>query len=250
MKRPTLLYALVLLLEAPRLLAQPSPAALAAFNAYTQAVESRLAQQHRNPTTFLTPEPLHPTDITIDRLTPPSADLSGALLHHWRGTAFAPSATASDFNRLIRDFNAYPQHFGPQVLESHAVTPPSGPTQAFLRIRQHHVLTVVMDTSYDVTFAQLDPAHGYSISRSTHIDELDSANHPLPPAQDHGFLWRLNSYWSYEERDGGLYLQLEAVSLTRNIPRGLAWAVGPYIESIPRESLEFTLRSAVNAIRK
>ena len=249
MKRP-LLCALLFLLEAPRLLAQPSPAAVAAFNAYTQAVESRLAQQHRNPTAFLNPEPTHLTDSQIDRLTPPSLDVPGALLHHWRGTAFAPGATPADFDRLLRDFNAYPQHFSPQVVQAHAVTPTTGPTQAFLRIRQHHVLTVVMDTAYDVTFAQLDAAHGYSISRSTHIDELDSDNHPLTPAQDHGFLWRLNSYWSYEQRDGGLYLQLEAVSLTRNIPHGLAWAVGPYIESIPRESLEFTLRSAVNAIRK
>ena len=86
------------------------------------------------------------------------------------------------------------------------------------------------------------------------IAEIDSPNtsaeHALTPTQEHGFLWRLNTYWSYEERDGGLYLQIEAVSLTRSIPTGLAWAIRPYIESIPRESLEFTLRSACNAIRK
>jgi len=47
-----------------------------------------------------------------------------------------------------------------------------------------------------------------------------------------------------------LYLQVEAVSLTRSVPRGLGWAIGPYVESVPRESLEFTLRSAVKALRK
>jgi hypothetical protein len=63
-------------------------------------------------------------------------------------------------------------------------------------------------------------------------------------------MWRLNTYWSYEERDGGLYLQVEAVSLTRSVPRGLGWAIGPYVERVPRESLEFTLRSAVKALRR
>jgi hypothetical protein len=60
----------------------------------------------------------------------------------------------------------------------------------------------------------------------------------------------MNIYWSYEERDDGLYLQVEAVSLTNSIPRGLGWAIGAYVNSIPRESLEFTLRSACNALRK
>jgi hypothetical protein len=125
--------------------------------------------------------------------------------------------------------------------------------QAWMRIRQKHVITVVMDTTYDVIFGQLDVQHGYSISHSTRIDELASpgtrAEHPLGAGEEHGFLWRLNTYWSYEERDGGLYLQIEAVSLTRSIPSGLGWAIAPYVESIPRESLEFTLNSARRALR-
>lgn len=126
--------------------------------------------------------------------------------------------------------------------------------EASMRVRQRHVITVVMDTAYDVDFGRLDAQYGYSISRSTRIDEIDSpgtnAERTLNADEEHGFLWRLNTYWSYEERDGGLYLQIEAVSLTRSIPHGLGWAVRPYVESIPRESLEFTLRSTCNALRR
>ena len=61
---------------------------------------------------------------------------------------------------------------------------------------------------------------------------------------------RLNTYWSYEERDGGLYMQIESVSLSRSIPNGLAWIIRPFVESIPRESLEFSLRAAANALRR
>ena len=63
-------------------------------------------------------------------------------------------------------------------------------------------------------------------------------------------MWRLNTYWSYEERDGGLYLQIESVSLSRSIPTGLGWAIGPFVESVPRESLEFTLHKTCEALKK
>jgi hypothetical protein len=263
-RKMSLLCSLLLLLDAPRtLMAEPTPAAVSAFNAYTRCVEGRLARQHRSPNTFLAPTPdpntldtrLHHGDLILEQITAaPNADLSGALLHHWRGTAFAHGATPADFERLMRDFNAYPQHFAPQVLQARVLAQSADHMQASMRIRQHHVITVVMDTTYDVTFGHLDVQHGYSISRSNRISEIDdpgtASEHALTPAEEHGFLWRLNTYWSYEQRDGGLYLQIEAVSLTRSIPHGLAWAIRPYVESIPRESLEFTLRSACNALKK
>jgi hypothetical protein len=126
--------------------------------------------------------------------------------------------------------------------------------QATMRVRQRHVITVVMDTSYEITFERLDARRGYSLSRSTRIAEIDAPGtnreRALSSSEEHGFLWRLNTYWSYEERDGGVYLQIESVSLTRSIPTGLGWAVGPFVESVPRESLEFTLRSVCAALRK
>jgi hypothetical protein len=255
---------LLFLLAATRhLIAEPTPAAIAAFNAYTNAVESRLARQHRSPSGFLAPTSsnlqvdelrLRRGDLILERLTPTSTNLPGALLHHWRGTAFVPGATAADFEHLLRGFDGYPQHFAPQVLQARVLSHDREPMQVSMRIRQRHVITVVLDATYDVTFSQLDAQHGYSLSRSTHISEIDApgtrTEHALSSTEEHGFLWRLNTYWSYEQRDGGLYVQIEAVSLTRSIPRGLDWAIRPYIESIPHESLEFTLRSASNAIRR
>jgi hypothetical protein len=262
----SLLCSLLLCFDATRLPAEPTPASAAAFDAYTHAVESRLAQQHRAPNRlFLAPASPDPDPATDARLragallitrvhephTAPFTDTT-TLLHHWRGTAFAPGATPAGFDRLMRNFNAYPQHFAPQVVQARTLATNGDRLTAYLRVRQQHVITVVMDTTYDVTFAHLDPAHGYSLSRSTRIAEIASPNtpaeHALAPADEHGFLYRLNTYWSYEQRDGGLYLQIEAVSLTRAVPRGLGWAITPYIETIPRDSLEFTLRSACIAL--
>ncbi len=260
-----LFCSLLLLLETSRLLAaEPTAANVAAFNLYSQSVEARLMQQHRSASGFLTGTPtadaptpmtdaqlrqLRQGELLIEHLPTPAT--AGALLHHWRATAFAPGAHAAGFERLMRDFEAYPQHFAPEVVAATAASglPSGSPAHTTLRIRQHHVITVLMDTSYDVSFGQLDGAHGYSVSRSTRVTELDPRTaRALSPDEAHGFLWRLNTYWSYEERDGGLVLQVESVSLSRAIPTGLGWAVKPYAESVPRESLEFTLRSAVKAL--
>ena len=252
--------ACVFLVLAIRLGAEPTPAAVSTFNTYIDTVESGLAQQHRCSTTFLASVDftrLRRGDIVIEQFAPPN--VPDALLHHWRGTAFVPGATAVGLDRLLRDFSAYPRLFAPQVLQARILAQHGDHVQTMMRVRQQHVLTVVLDTTYDVTFARLDAQphfnlqRGFSLSRSTQISEVDSPGttheHPLPPSEDHGFLWRLNTYWTWEERDGGLYLQIESVSLTRSIPRGLAWAIGPLVQSVPRESLEFTLRSAANALR-
>ena len=243
--------------------AEPSPQAVAAFNACIAVVESRLAQQHRSQNYFLSaaasaPQnamPLRRGEFIVERLSPAvGTNLPGALLHHWRDTAFVPGASAASFEPLMKDIDSYPSRFAPQVLKAKVLSDHGDRMLLSMRVRQRHVLTVVLDTTYEVVFGRLDARHGFSLSRSTQIAEIASpgatAEHAFAPNQEHGFLWRQNTYWSYEERDGGLYLQIEAVSLTRSIPPGLGWAIGPYVESIPRESLEFTLRSACNALRK
>jgi hypothetical protein len=248
------LCGLLISAAAPGCIGEPAPSAISAFNSYVSAVESRLAEQHRSRNAFLVLVPqnnlhLRRGELVVEQLTPTTGGvLPDALLHHWRGTAFVSGAKAADFERLMKDFNAYPERFSPEVLEASVLAQQGDHFQVWMRVRQRHGITVVLDTTYDVTFGHLDGQHGYSFSRSTRISEVGSDGRVLSSSEEHGFLWRQNTYWSYEERDGGLYVQVESVSLTRSIPVGLGWVVGPYVESIPRESLEFTLRSTCNAL--
>lgn len=238
--------------------AAPTAAALAGFDSYAAKVEARLAQQHSLPSTFLALGDeirLHQGDPVVEELTPSGGgELPGALLHDWRGTAFVPGATAADFERVMEDFGAYPRMYAPQVVSARVLGREDDHFQVLMRIRQQHVITVVMDAAYDVRFGQLDALHGYSISRSTKIDEIASpgtrSEHALSAKDGHGFLWRMNTYWSYVQQDGGLYIQIESISLSRSIPTGLGWVIGPFVESVPSDSLEFTLKKTCEALRK
>jgi hypothetical protein len=256
--------AIFLLIAPERAAAEPLSAAVTGFNAYIAQLESRLGRQHSSTEGFLAPfnaARVRRGEVVIERLTPATgATFPGAMLHHWRGTAFVPGARAVDLERLLRDYSSYPRVYAPQVITAKVLAHDGNHYQTMLRLSQKHVITVVLDTTYDIQFspaaepdAQLG-AHGYSISYSTRIAEIDApgsaSEHALDAKHEHGFLWRLNTYWSWEERDGGLYMQIETVSLARSVPTGLGWAIGPFIQSIPRESLEFTLRATENALRR
>jgi hypothetical protein len=244
-------------LQPPRVRAEESPAAKAAFNAYVSGVEARLKQEHASATSILAPVDtarLRGGDFIVEDLTPgDNKKMDGALLHDWRGTAFVPGAKAADFDRVMKDFAAFPKYFAPQILQTRVLSQDGDDYRITMRVRQKHIITAVLDMDYDTTFVHAG-AGGYSISRSTRVVEIDSPGTPqertLPPNQDHGFLWQINNYWSYEERDGGLYIQVESVSLSRSIPAGLGWAIGPFIKSVPRESLEFTMHAAYKAMRR
>src|ERR1700722_19054351 len=191
--------------------AEVSPAAMASFDRYAASVEGRLRQQHQSVNGFVVRggsdaqdnARLRRGELIIEHLDsgqPPP----GALIHHWRGTAFVVGATASDFESLMKSFNTYPQHFSPQILRAGILSTYSGPIpdqfEESMRVRQQHVITVVMDTTYDVRYGRLDPAHGYSISRSTKVSEIHAPGTPderaLSDSDAHGFLWRMNTYWS------------------------------------------------------
>ena len=239
----------------------PTPAAAGSFLSYAAATEARLLRQHRAPDTFLVPlgpearSRLRAGELLVESVSPPGGlPFPGALLHHWRGTAFAPGATATDMETLLRDVPAYPKTFGPQVLTAHITAERGDYLLCAMRVRQHHVLTVVMDTEYRMDLRRLDNLHGYSLARSLRVTEISSpgtaAEKPMREDEEHGFLWRQNTYWSWEERDGGLLLQLESISLSRAIPAGLRWVVRPFLESVPRESLAFTLDAVRAGLRQ
>ncbi len=81
---------------------------------------------------------------------------------------------------------------------------------------------------------------------------MTRANPPsecLPREKARGFLWAMNSYWRMEERDGGVYVECEAITLSRGVPLGLGMLVNPMLQSFAEESLKNTLEAKRQAVR-
>jgi hypothetical protein len=177
---------------------------------------------------------------------------AGAMIHHWVGTIFIPGVTIQQVLAVVQDYDRHAQDYAPEVIQSKTIEHKAGDFKIFYRLKKKKILTIILDAQFDVRHHVLGPGREYSDSVSTRISQVENAGqaneHGLPPGQDGGYLWRLNSYWRYFDSGRGVYVQCEAISLTRDIPAGLGWLIGPMVETVPRESLEFTLKSTRAAV--
>jgi len=245
------------------------PKALEAFNRYIQATEARIDKEVGRPGAFLyiegVPEPkrsqtltsIRKGDIYMDRLQ--TQDASGSaievpdgLIHHWIGAVFIPGATLGQVVDLVQDYNHHQDIYKPEVVRSRLIRHEGNDYQIFYRLVKKKVITVTLNTNHDVQYFPIDATHCRSRSVATRIAEVADAGQPgereKPIGHDGGFLWRMNSYWRFEEKDKGVYVEVESISLTRDIPNGLSWLVKPFVTSIPRESLVMTLGSTRSAV--
>lgn len=169
------------------------------------------------------------------------------LIHDWVGAVFIPGATVDRVIKLVQDYEHQPLVYQPEVIASKILQHNGNDYKVFLRLKKKKVLTVVLNTVHAVHYERMDETRWQSWSYTTHIAEVENpgkANErELPAGTGHGFLWRLNSYWRFQERDGGVYMECEAVSLTRSVPTGLGWLIDPIIRDLPRQSLFNTLQA-------
>jgi len=242
--------------------AQLKPETLQAFERYIREAESRLEQRLRPGARFLwvDDDPQRAAEVRQAKLAIESLGgrdpvaVPGGLIHDWIGAVFIPGVTLTRTLALVQDYAHNEDHYRPEVVASRLVSRDGNDFKVYLRLRKKKVITVILDTDYDVRYFPLDGGRCYSRAYSTRIAEIQNAGkkdeRALPPGQDSGFLWRLYSYWRFQERDGGVYVECEAISLTRAIPAGLGWLIEPIIQTLPRESLANTLRETRTALEK
>ena len=244
------------------------PRTLDAFNHYVQETEARIDKELARPGVFLyiegLPEPqrgetlssIRGGNIYMERLETRAAsgaeiDIPEGLVHHWLGAVFIPGATLRQVLDLVQDYDHHQDIYKPEVVRSKLIHHEGNDYQIYYRLVKKTVITVTLNTNHDVQYFPMDATHCRSRSVATRIAEVADAGQPSehekPMGQDSGFLWRMNSYWRFEEKDGGVYVECESVSLTRNIPMAVSWLIKPFVTSIPRESLLMTMGSTRTA---
>ena len=261
---------LILAVARPVAAADLESAASAAFDRYALLTQAKFDAENSRRSPFLWIDSLPDArrndayaqlrlgQVVIDRLETidqgKPIPVPGGIIHHWIGTAFIPGATLAQTLAFEQDYDHQADDFRPNVIGS-KILRHSGPDFTIdLRLHEKKVITVVLDTEDQIHYATIDATHAWSRSWATRVQQVDHAGQPNenlePEGHDGGFLWRLNTYWRFEEKDGGTYVESQSVSLTRDIPTGLGWMIGPYVTSIPRESLTFMLSATRAAILK
>jgi hypothetical protein len=184
----------------------------------------------------------------------PITEVTDGLVHDWLGTIFIPGVTLEQTLAVVQDYNRHKQLYKPEVVDSRILSRNQNDFRILLRLLKKKVITVVLDTEHDVHYQPVDRTRWRSSSKTTKIAEVENPGKPneraKPPGTGHGFLWRLNTYWRFEERDGGTWVECEAISLTRDVPTGLGWLIEPIIRDLPKESLENTLKHTRAALGK
>ena len=241
---------------------------LAGFSRYVRATEARINRQVQRPEAFLYVDGLAPDrrsqvmdelrrgEIFMERLVALDAagrriEIPGGRIHHWIGAVLIPGAPLSKVLDFTQDYNRHQDYFS-EIVRSRLLARDGQHFKIFYRLRKHKVITVTLDTEHDIRYVRLGDSRCWSRSVSTRIAEVANAGssdeHQKPVGHDRGFLWRANSYWRFAERDGGTYIEYEAVSLTRDFPAGLGWLIGPFVRNVPKESIEETLSATRSAV--
>jgi hypothetical protein len=250
--------AVLLLLMAPQsaTTAKLQEKTVQAFDRYIRATEARLERRNNGNKSFLWTDEsterqrkVREGSVVIEPLRRQDAAVPDGLIHDWIGAVFIPGATLAKTLALVQDYDNHKKVYQPEVVDSKLLSHNGNDYRVYLRLLKKKVLTVVLDTEHDVRYTPLDEKRCYSRSYSTRIAEVDG-DQERPVGDDHGFLWRLYSYWRFQERDGGVYLECEAISLTRDIPTGLGWLIQPIIRNLPKESLAHTLEATRQALEQ
>ena len=267
----TLLFFLMVPLQASEVIsADLQPQTVEAFNRYVKATEARINQELARPGGFLYVEELaepqrsqvlaslksgniymeqlHTRDSSGKEMTAPDG-----LIHHWMGAVFIPCVTLQQTLELVEDYNNHQDIYKPEVVRSRLIERRGNDFKIYYRLRKKKVITVILNTDHDVHYFPVDSTHCYSRSYSTRIAQVANADTPQeyekPVGHDGGFLWRLYSYWRFEQKDGGVYVECESISLTRDLPPVIGRFIKPFITEIPKESLQMTMGSTRSALQ-
>jgi len=177
------------------------------------------------------------------------------LIHDWIGATFIPGATVAGILARIQDYDNHKKIYRPEVIDSKLIARHGNDFQIFLRVLKKKIITVVLDTDHDVHYFHVGGAdsarwgcRSYT-TRTAEVDDAGKSNEKVhPPDTGYGFLWRMDTYWRFEERDGGAYAECRAISLTRDIPTVLKWIIEPMVRSLPKDTLIHTLKATRDAV--
>ena len=246
---------------------EPKPETLSAFNRYREKTQARMDSdlraghflyidrfpesrrqsieaQLRRGEFYL--EQLHTLDDS-QKISVPSG-----IIHHWVGVAFLQNATLAQTKSILVDYDHQRDNYFPDVRQSKLMSQNGNTSEVFLQFYNKTAVTAVFNVHFSSEIRDYSPAQTQIRSCSTRVTEVENYGKPdereLPPADAHGYMWGLCTWWHIEEKSGGTYIQVEAIELSRTVPFALAWFVNPIIRNVPKTFLSHLLSATRKAV--
>ncbi len=239
--------------------AELNPKTLSAWNDYVQAQNLRVAESSQADSFLWSDQSpdrirrLHDGEVLVAPMGENPKVIAHGLIHHWIGAIFLPHTDLDHVLKVVRDYDKYKEFYAPNVIDS-SLLHRTGTNDAFslLMLNKAVVAKFALDAEFQNSYALLDKNRWYSVAYSTRIREIQeygqADQRELPPNTGHGFIWRLYNVSRFEQRDGGVYVELEAVALSRDVPVALRWLVNPVVRRTSRGSMLVSLQKTEEAV--
>ena len=176
------------------------------------------------------------------------------LIHDWIGATLIPNAEVEDIFAVVRDYNRYREFYKPLVIDSKSLVT-DGPDYRFslLMLNKSLFAKTALASEWNDRYIRVDDQRWYSIAYSTRVEEIEEYGSPgerkLPLNEGSGYIWRLYSFSKFEQRGDGVYVELEVIALSRDIPGGLRWLIDPIVRRVSRGSHFTSLIETQGAVR-
>ena len=175
--------------------------------------------------------------------------LPDAIIHDWVAAEVVRNVTVEQVLAVLQNYSDYKRLYASQITDSKVYSHHDNQWRIYLKLYKKEIFTANLATEYDVEYRRLSENRWVMLSHSTKVAEIEDGV-VLPVGTGHGFLWRLNAYWVLEQRPQGVYIECRAISMSRDVPVGLGWALRGVVAKLPRESLRDTLESTARALKQ
>ena len=241
--------------------AELRPVTCSAWHDYLQAAEARMQAQLKEGSHFLWTDGAADKDQALRDgailVSPGTGDgtqaVPGGLIHDWIAAMFIPHANLTGVLRVAHDYGDYKQFYKPAIVDSKLLGSAAG-EESFEMRSLHHVLmvTAVMDSQFITRDFPVDEKRWYIVADATRVQDVENYGQPnerlLPPDHGRGYVWRVHTITRYEERDGGVYVEMETIALSREVPAMLRWMINPVVAHFSRSELMMSLRQTREAV--
>jgi hypothetical protein len=242
--------------------AELNPQALASWKDYIAMANSRVQERVSGTRSFLwidedamRKQQLSSGQIVISPVgNSHPLSVPHGLIHHWIGAIFIPGATIGDLTAVVNDYNRYNEIYRPTLIRAELIDSTENAQKlSILWVQRVLLVTAAFYTELESNYIALNSRQGYMTFSTVRVQQIENYGEKderrLAQDEGSGYLWRLVSFARFEERNGGLYLELEVIGLSKDLPGSLRFLLKPVIDHIPRQALTVKLDQTRQAIR-